>query len=244
MNKDTVDRRLEDLANHPATDVKQYKGYFVNGYYFDTNQGHRSKSSYNSGVCLRGNAYGDANQNDYYGVLEEIWELSYKHHKVVLFKCYWFDTRSMQVHPKIGMVQIKHKSRAYKEDPFILAQMAEQVCYIPYVSKSKDHKDWWVVVRIKARSRIDGSHTENIVVDDDTIDPDDIIQEDHQPVPVSVSPTDEIDHCFDDVDSCAELLEDYEEDEDEDENEDEDEPEDEDEEEDEEDEEDEEEVDE
>ena len=192
-NKGTVDHRLEDLANHPATYVKRYDGYFVNGYYFDTDQGNRGKS-YNSGVCLRGNAYGETTQNNYYGVLEEIWELTYKEHKVVLFKCRWFDNRSMQVHPKTGLVQIKHKSRAYKDDPFILASMAHQVCYLPYVSTSKDHKDWWVVVTTIARSRIEASNTdENIDVDEDLIDPDDIIQEQRQPAPVPVSSSYEID---------------------------------------------------
>ena len=215
-NEGMVDHRLIELANYPCTDVKRYEGYFVNGYYFDTDQGYGGKS-YNSGVCLRGNAYGDSSQSDYYGVLEEIWELTYSSEKVVLFKCYWFDNSKTQVHPKTGLIQIKHKSRAYKDDPFILAHVAHQVCYIPYVSTSKDHKDWWVVVRTIVRSRIDGTHTEENEVDEEFIDPDDIIQEEVQPAPVPVGPTYEIDSCFNNVDSPAQFLEDYEEDEEEDE---------------------------
>ncbi|GAA0140394.1 hypothetical protein LIER_01751 [Lithospermum erythrorhizon] len=115
----------------------------------------------------------------------QTWRLN---NKVVLFKCYRFNhQRGMKVHPKNGIVEIKHKSRAFKYDPFILMEMVEQVYYLPYVCKSKHHKDWWVFIKTKVRSRVDWTHIENIIGDEDTIDVDDIIQEDFQMEPLPTS---------------------------------------------------------
>lgn len=185
---------LKTLSTGPGPEVKRYKGYYVNGYYFDIRQGDGNKTTYNSGVCVKGSCYEDDDHVDYYGVIEEIWELSYgfMYDKVVLFKCFWFDTRKwMQVHPKNGMVQIKHKSRASKDDPFILASQAQQVYYLRYVSATREHKQWWVAMKSNARSRVDWSHMQN--VDPKSLNTEDIFQEEQQPPPVGVNPTIHVD---------------------------------------------------
>ncbi|GAA0169903.1 hypothetical protein LIER_24284 [Lithospermum erythrorhizon] len=96
--------------------------------------GDGNKSTYNSGVCVKGSCYKDDDHVDYYGVIEEIWELLYglSYDTVVLFKCFCFETSKwIQVHPRNGMIQIKHKSRGSKDDPFILTSQAQQVYYFP-----------------------------------------------------------------------------------------------------------------
>ena len=40
---------------------------------------------------------------------------------VILFKCQWFDTdNGMKVDPWHGLIEIKHESKAYVNEPFVL----------------------------------------------------------------------------------------------------------------------------
>ncbi|GAA0176533.1 hypothetical protein LIER_29507 [Lithospermum erythrorhizon] len=65
---------LNTLSGGPALEIKRYKGYYVNGYYFDNRQGDGNKSTFKSGVCVKGSCYEDDDHVDYYGVIEE-WSL-------------------------------------------------------------------------------------------------------------------------------------------------------------------------
>ena len=69
----------------------------------------------------------------YYGVLEEIYELSYiNDNSIIIFKCEWFNT-----HPGKKRVQ-QHKNRMsifvkdlwYENEPFILASQEKQVFFM------------------------------------------------------------------------------------------------------------------
>ncbi|GAA0165895.1 hypothetical protein LIER_21179 [Lithospermum erythrorhizon] len=75
-----------------------------------------------------------------------------------------------KVHSRNGMVQIKYKSRASKDDHFILASHAQQVYYLRYV-------DW--------------NHMQNVEVS--TLNTQDIFQEEQQPLPVLVDPSKDVD---------------------------------------------------
>ncbi|KAD1878831.1 hypothetical protein E3N88_42172 [Mikania micrantha] len=85
---------LRCLAQWPLSYVKSHKGYLVNGYKFHTRTAYDGRVTLNSGVCVKGASYNEQ-ESDYYGLLDEIWELEY--HStigrcvVVLFKCTWFD---------------------------------------------------------------------------------------------------------------------------------------------------------
>ena len=72
--------------------MTSYNGLVVNGYRFHTKDYGHNKSTMNSGICVRGNIYGE-NDLDYYGIVEEILELSYVgfENKVVILHCHWFD---------------------------------------------------------------------------------------------------------------------------------------------------------
>ena len=121
------------------------------------------KKIVNFGVCVAGES-GDS-ENDYYGILEDIIEISYTGEpikKCILFKCHWFDPtlgRGMKIHRQFGIVQIRHTMQYGKYDPFILAECAVQVYYVPYPERTRQNADWWVVMRTKARSRVDSRHT-------------------------------------------------------------------------------------
>jgi len=58
----------------------------------------------NSGICVRGNIYGE-NDLDYYGIVDEILELSYLgyQNRVIILRCYWFDPKNgVKVDEKYG----------------------------------------------------------------------------------------------------------------------------------------------
>ncbi|KAK1368170.1 hypothetical protein POM88_034262 [Heracleum sosnowskyi] len=84
---------VRDLASGPLRSVKIVPIYFVNGYKFHTRKYGANKSTFNSGVCIKGTNYSKT-ANHYFGIIEEILILEYPRlpiKRTVLFKCEWFD---------------------------------------------------------------------------------------------------------------------------------------------------------
>ena len=131
----------------------------MNGFKFLTREYEQDKLTMNSGVCVRGTQYVEG-ENDFYGVLADIIELEYPAlpmKKTVIFKCDWFDPTDSGTHTntRYNMVDVNHRRRYNKYEPFILAEQADQVHYLPYPSKRRDKVNWWAVCKIKARSELD-----------------------------------------------------------------------------------------
>ncbi|XP_049410558.1 uncharacterized protein LOC125873731 [Solanum stenotomum] len=107
----------------------------------------------NSGVCIS-----DPNFGDYYGRIKEIIQVEYREaplKQIVLFKYEWFDPTmdvGVKRHNQYKLVDINHRRRYKKYEPFILAMQATQVCYVPYPSKKKDKDDWAAVLKVKPRN--------------------------------------------------------------------------------------------
>nr|GEW21217.1 hypothetical protein [Tanacetum cinerariifolium] len=150
---------IKDVASGPLRSVVTYPVYFVNGYKFYTSEHGSGRSTYNSGVCLKGSNYSDES-NDYYCILAEIVQLEYPAlpiKRVVLFRCDWFDPTpnvGMNVHKGYNLVDVKHKRRFNKYEPFILASQSSQVYYTSYPSLRRDKVDWWALSKAKPRSFI------------------------------------------------------------------------------------------
>ena len=88
---------------------------------------------------------GGSSQDDFYDLLDEIIEIEYHGPlmRVVLFKCMWFDpVKGMNVHTKFNLVEINHKKKYMKYEPFVLAQQAIQVYYASYPSFKRGKTDW------------------------------------------------------------------------------------------------------
>ncbi|XP_021991209.1 uncharacterized protein LOC110887964 [Helianthus annuus] len=146
-------RHLEVLAREPSMYAQSHSGYFVNGYKFHTREHSKGLVTSNFGVCVRGETY-NAEESDYYGLLDEILELQYDCNvpqTVVLFKCTWFDNKRGVVVNKNKLVDVNQKFQLQSDDHFILASQAEQVFYTPYHAITRDTKDLWAVVKTKAR---------------------------------------------------------------------------------------------
>ncbi|KAJ9560117.1 hypothetical protein OSB04_005277 [Centaurea solstitialis] len=118
-------------------------------------------------ICVRGSSYGESDESDYYGMLDDVLEVEFYgvgRSIVALFKCIWFDTPSgVRVDRKHSLVDVKYKSRLRADDSYILASQAEQVYYTSYPSMTKDLKDWWAVVKTKPRGIYEVLETVNDV---------------------------------------------------------------------------------
>ncbi|XP_074288178.1 uncharacterized protein LOC141613344 [Silene latifolia] len=118
------DDLLRALAMGPSRQVRTWNRYSINGYNFRTFN-HKTdveKSTINNGVCVS-----SIEGADYYGILDEVIELSYAGAN--------------------GNIQ--------RYDPFVLAYQVEQVYYAPYPNTKKDRDQWSVVFKTKARSKIE-----------------------------------------------------------------------------------------
>ena len=58
---------------------------------------------------------------------------------IILFKCQWFDNKhGMKVDPRYELIEIKHGSKVYVNEPFVLAQQVVQVYYTPFLSRERE----------------------------------------------------------------------------------------------------------
>ena len=104
-----------------------------NSYIFHTQSRESNRKSQNSGVIVKG-THGN-NEINYYGVLQDIFEIDYLGDKrsVVVFKCDWFNSeneKGMRVDKECGIYSINLSSKWYKEQQYVLASQANQVFYV------------------------------------------------------------------------------------------------------------------
>ncbi|KAF7832267.1 uncharacterized protein G2W53_014600 [Senna tora] len=88
---------------------------------------------------------------EYYGVLEDVYELNYiGNRKVYLFKCHWWDVAHFERGYKVdkyGFVSVNTKRSLNTNEPFVLASQAKQVFYFDDISDP----GWLVVVKTNPR---------------------------------------------------------------------------------------------
>ena len=109
----------------------------MNGYKFHTREYGSERSTFNSGVCIKGSNYSET-FDDYFGIVEEILIVEYPRFpikKTVLFKCQWFDPTlnvGTRVHPRYNIIEVNKRKRLSVYEPFILAMQAMQVYFCNY----------------------------------------------------------------------------------------------------------------
>jgi hypothetical protein len=136
---------LHSLANGPMF-ANTYTACIVNGVRFVVHNRDTGRTTQNSGISTPGLEQGET----YYGVLEEILELTYmREHKVVLFRCKWFKTNNQHCVTKNNITSISTQYEWFKEDQYILATQANQVFYLQDPSKRQDY--WKVVQEVNHR---------------------------------------------------------------------------------------------
>ncbi|GAB2275411.1 hypothetical protein Dimus_039130 [Dionaea muscipula] len=155
-----VNVELKAVALGPIHKVSTYPVYFINGYVFHIEEYAQRRKTWNCGVCIKGTNYNvEGSESDFYGILNEIVVVKYSGlplKQVTLFSCKWFDPlQGTRVYPQYNLVEINHKKKYRKYEPFVLAQQAQQVYFTTYPNKKNDKRDWWVVCKVKGRGLID-----------------------------------------------------------------------------------------
>lgn len=169
-----VNNFLQDISWGPAPTITTMFKYCMNGYKFYTEECSKyKKKSNNSGVCVKGGEGNQDGENDYYGVIKEILELSYSgwpYKKIILFRCKWFDPtprRGTNVHSQYNIIEV-NKNREYdRYDPFIIAERVRQVYYAPYLLR-RDKADWLVVIKTKPVGRVEVENVLDVAYQNDT----------------------------------------------------------------------------
>lgn len=154
------------LSRSPASMAISWNMYFINGYKFHTEEWSKGRKTSNCGVHVKGLAEGG--NTDFYGIIKHIFELDYfgLKHKIPVFYCEWFDptkNTGTKVHPQYKTVDIKMDKRYCPYDPFILAQNARQVYYVPYPEMCRDMRGWCATITTKLRGRIEIDNIEDEV---------------------------------------------------------------------------------
>ncbi|XP_058758797.1 uncharacterized protein LOC131632049 [Vicia villosa] len=154
------------LSRSPASMAISWNIYFINGYKFHTEEWSKGRKTVNCGVHVKGLAEGG--KNDFYGIIKHIFELDYfgLKEKIPVFYCEWFDptkNTGTKVHPQYKIVNIKMDKRYRPYDPFILAQNARQVYYVPYPEMCRDMHGWCAAITTKPRGRVEIDNIEDEV---------------------------------------------------------------------------------
>lgn len=163
---------LRQVADGCAYRVRSFKAYDVNGYRFHTTSHELSRpnrKTTNSGVFTGGE--GDV---EYYGRIEEIYELNFDGSKPlnpVIFKCHWFDPAVVRRTPNLGLVEIRQSTVLPGDDVYIVAQQATQVYYLSYPCKTVERlKGWDVVYKVPPHGKLPVPNNEDYNIDPNTYD--------------------------------------------------------------------------
>ncbi|KAK1604158.1 hypothetical protein QYE76_027831 [Lolium multiflorum] len=155
-NVDMIDE-LKCVSQGCSREVTKYEKYDVNGFRFHTEthqKGRANPKTINTGVFTKG-----ANNFDYYGRLQSVYELTFNRTNVqlniVVFKCHWFDPIGGQRSDKsIGLVEVKPSTTYSGADVFIVAHQAKQVYYLPYPCQKAELKGWEVVFQVSPHGNL------------------------------------------------------------------------------------------
>jgi hypothetical protein len=148
---------LKCVSQGCSREVTKYEKYDVNGFRFHTEthqKGRANPKTINTGVFTKG-----ANNFDYYGRLQSVYELTFNRTNVqlniVVFKCHWFDPIGGQRSDKsIGLVEVKPSTTYSGADVFIVAHQAKQVYYLPYPCQKAELKGWEVVFQVSPHGNL------------------------------------------------------------------------------------------
>lgn len=126
------------LSRGPNFFVKSYRGYILNGVKFHTTDQSQCRKTQNNGVYVSATTSTYLKNPDdppliddlsYHGILENVYEICYGHDrlKFTLFQCKWYDGLKKD---EFGLISVKTSMPKHGDEPFILAEQAQQCFYI------------------------------------------------------------------------------------------------------------------
>jgi hypothetical protein len=138
MHDGSVPEELKHISEKPSWTVIRPPGFLVNGFRYHTRTRDAGRVNQNSGVSIIADTAQVASSKDnnpaygpmvWYGVIEEIWLLTYNSYKVPLFKCKWVDDRAVKT-DDLGFTSVDLSRAKWTDEPFILAHHARQIFYV------------------------------------------------------------------------------------------------------------------
>jgi hypothetical protein len=126
---ETIDSiTINKLAAGPSRQVTSWNAYEINGCTYYTYTNDSKFVNQNSGVRVVA-IDKDGQKADYFGIIEEIWELDYGSEElnVALFRCRWIKQYEFN---DIGLRVVDLQNIGYHDDPWVLASRVTQVFYM------------------------------------------------------------------------------------------------------------------
>ncbi|CAM8896072.1 unnamed protein product [Rhodiola kirilowii] len=152
-SEEESDDLVKWLMLGPTSMVYTWNAYDINGFCFHTKVQDDHTIVQNSGVTLVAETTLVSSARDqnpiyapinYFGVIEEIWELDYVKFRLSVFKCKWVDNSTVRT-DEYGMTLVDFRREGYKEEPFIMAEQARQVFYV----RDPSNNNHFVVFHVK-----------------------------------------------------------------------------------------------
>ena len=148
-----VSDMLYDLARDPHHCIRVSNRCSINGFFIRIRDIEKHLTTQNSGVVVQGDGM------EWYGVIMKIIVLDFANEKeVMLFHCNWFDVPPAPSKSKsksrgysrdeYGIIDIDTTKLRYEDEPYIMVNQTEQVCYVKSARKS----NWSSVLRMKPRN--------------------------------------------------------------------------------------------
>jgi hypothetical protein len=130
---------VKKLARGPSSQVTTWQGYDVKGYRFHTKDKDNKSAAQNNDVRYEGIDKATRKRTQFYGQIEEIWELDYGHNlRITAFRCHWVNPKTVTV-DNYELTTMNLKSTGYKDDQWVLATNVAQVAYYIYPPDTKRH---------------------------------------------------------------------------------------------------------
>ncbi|KAL4023312.1 hypothetical protein IC575_017064 [Cucumis melo] len=145
-----VSNTIRRFAHGPNYGVMTYEGYMVNGCSYLTKSRDDHRTVQNNGIMLMATTMQVSSTKDknlvigdmsFYGIIEDIWEVSYNTFNTVLFKCKWVENKTGVRTDNLHFILVDLSRIGHSSDSFI-ATHGKQVFY---VSDPVDSR-WSVVV--------------------------------------------------------------------------------------------------
>ncbi|KAL0552322.1 hypothetical protein IC582_011431 [Cucumis melo] len=127
------------LVHDPNCSVMTYEGYMINGssYYTKSCDNHRTVQ--NSGIMLVTTTMQVSSAKDknpvigdmsFYGIIEDIWEVSYNTFNIVIFKCKWVENKIGFQTDDLYFTLVDLSRIGHSSDSFTIATHGKQVFYV------------------------------------------------------------------------------------------------------------------
>ncbi|CAM8932305.1 unnamed protein product [Rhodiola kirilowii] len=137
-SEEESDDLVKWLLPGPTPTVYSWNAYDINEFCFHTKAQDDQTVVQNSGVTLIAETTLVSSARDqnpiyapinYFGLIEEIWELDYVKFRVPVFKCKWVNNSAVRT-DEYGMTFVDFRREGFKDEPFIMAEQARQVFYV------------------------------------------------------------------------------------------------------------------